>query len=188
MNLLLSVLIPTVPERQERAHALFGRLMQQAVDRPAEIVMISDNCTRSIGLKRNALLQSARGKYVAFCDDDDDIADDYIATLCDMAKVDVDVLTFHQLARWNDYETTVEFRIYYPINGIFLANGITRRFPWQTCAWRREVAQQCLFTDKNFGEDFDWVTQANELAQTEAYNPKVLHYYRHKTEESLAKR
>jgi glycosyltransferase involved in cell wall biosynthesis len=187
MNPLLSILIPTVPERFDQANALFEKISEQNPGR-AEILMMSDNRARSIGLKRNSLLQCARGKYVAFCDDDDNVAPDYMATLCNMAKVDVDVLTFRQEAKWNDAKTTVEFRIHHPLNGIFLAGGVTKRFPWHSCAWRRELAQKCLYTDKDFGEDYDWVLQANELVRTEAYNPKVLHYYTHRDDTSLAKR
>jgi hypothetical protein len=135
MNPLLSILIPTVPERFDQANALFEKISEQNPGR-AEILMMSDNRARSIGLKRNSL----------------------------------------------------EFRIHHPLNGIFLAGGVTKRFPWHSCAWRRELAQKCLYTDKDFGEDYDWVLQANELVRTEAYNPKVLHYYTHRDDTSLAKR
>lgn len=188
MNPLLSILIPTVPERAAKFYDLMRLLQWQAEGLPVEILSFCDNKTRSIGRKRNALLQMANGKYVAFVDDDDDVSEDYVVTLCDMAKVDVDVLTFRQLAQWNDATSTIEFRINHPIAAVFRSGCTTKRFPWPCCAWRRELAQECVFTDKDFGEDLDWVLQANELVKTEAYNPKVLHYYTHKDETSLAKR
>ena len=188
MNPLLSILIPTVPERAEKFKRLMDDLDAQARGHKVEILSFCDNKTRSIGAKRNALLQAAEGKYVAFVDDDDDVSPDYVATLVDMAKVDVDVLTFRQLAQWNDATSTIEFRINYPVAAVFRPGCTTKRFPWHCCAWRRELAQECVFTDKDFGEDLDWVNQANELVKTEAYTPKVLHYYTHKDETSLAKR
>jgi glycosyltransferase involved in cell wall biosynthesis len=36
--------------------------------------VLFDNRARSIGAKRQALADIARGKYIAFCDDDDDVA------------------------------------------------------------------------------------------------------------------
>ena len=189
MNPLLSILIPTVPERAEQLAKLLAVLTPQTQGRPVEVLVLMDNRTRSIGLKRNALLEIALGKYVAFCDDDDSVSSDYCATLCDMAaKVDVDVLCFNQLARWDDVESTIEFRINHPITGIFRPGGITKRFPFHVCAWRRELAQKCVFTDKMWGEDYDWVLQAEEVAKTEAYSPKTLHFYTHRDEASLAKR
>ena len=188
MSPLLSVLIPTVPERAEQLAHLIATLEAQRDGKPVEILSLSENKTRSTGLKRNALLAAARGKYVAFCDDGDDVADDYVATLCDMAKVDVDVLCFQQSAQWADAETTIEFRIHHPVAGVFRPGCLTKRFPWHVCAWRRELAQQFVFTDKDDGADLDWVMQANELVRTEAYNPKILHYYTHKDALSLARR
>ena len=188
MNPLLSILIPTVPERADELEKLWDRIMPQTKGLPVEVLVLMDNCHRSIGLKRNALLDIAKGKYVAFCDDDDMVSADYCATLCDMARVDVDVLCFNQLAKWDDNESTIEFRINHPVLGIFRPGGVTKRYPWHVCAWRREVAQKCVFTDKMFGEDYDWVKQAEEIARTEAYSPKVLHYYTHRDADSLAKR
>lgn len=186
MNPILSILIPTVPQRAAELATLLEIISPQTEGRPVEVLSLMDNCRRSIGMKRQALLDIAHGKYVAFCDDDDLVSDDYVATLCDMARVDVDVLCFNQLARWNGTESTVEFRINHEVAGAFIPNGITRRFPWHVCAWRRTLAQQCVFTDKNWGEDADWVAQAFELAQREAYSPKTLHFYTHTDEASLA--
>jgi glycosyltransferase involved in cell wall biosynthesis len=186
MNPLLSILIPTIPERSVELTQLLEVITPQTKGMPCEVLCLLDNRQRSIGLKRNALLDIAIGKYVAFCDDDDMVSEDYVATLCDMAKVDVDVLCFKQMSRWNDLESTIEFRIHYPVNGIFRTGGITKRFPWHVCAWRRSLAQQCIFTDKNFGEDLDWAMQANELAHTEAYSPKVLHFYTHRDHSSTS--
>ncbi len=188
MKPFLSILIPAVPERSEMCFGLYAELRRQSLKLPVEILCLFDNKTRSIGLKRNALLQIARGKYVAFCDDDDMVSEEYCSILCDMAKVDVDVLCFNQLAKWNGVESTIEFRINHPTNSMFRAGNITKRFPFHVCAWRRELAQQCVFTDKNFGEDYDWVLQAEELVRTEAYSPKTLHFYTHRDEVSLAMR
>ncbi len=186
MKPLLSILIPTVLERSQQLAVLMAILAPQAIGRPVEILSFCDNCQRTIGLKRQSLLDISRGKYVAFCDDDDSVADDYIATLCDMAKVEVDVLCFNQLAKWNEHESLVEFRLDFQPGGQFNPSGITQRFPWHVCAWNRKLAQQCVFTDKNWGEDADWVAQAFELAKTEAYNPKTLHFYTHRDDTSLA--
>lgn len=186
MNPLLSILIPTVPERTAELATLLEILTPQTDGKSVEVLTFGDNRRRSIGLKRQALLDIARGKYVAFCDDDDLVSDDYVATLCEMAAVDVDVLCFNQLARWNGHESTVEFRVNHDPAGAFNPGGITKRFPWHVCAWRRQVAKQCVFTDKDWGEDADWVAQIHGLTRLEAYIDKTLHFYAHTDASSLA--
>lgn len=182
----LSILIPTVPERIEQTSKLIAKLRaQNAGPGLAEILWFGDNRTRTIGAKRNALLDAARGQYVAFVDDDDDVADDYITSICAVPDT-VDVITFDQQAVWNDMYSLVEFSIRHPVNGRFVHGGTTKRFPWHSCAWRRDIATQGVFTEKNWGEDLDWVIQVQRIPQREAHINKVLHYYTHRDADSLA--
>jgi glycosyltransferase involved in cell wall biosynthesis len=181
----LSILIPTVPERIEQCAKLIAKLNAQNVKGDAEILWFGDNRTRTIGAKRNALLTQARGQYVAFCDDDDDVSDNYIEKICSVTHK-VDVITFEQQAIWNDEHGLVEFNINYPVDGVWINQGTTQRYPWHCCAWSREIAQRGVFTEKNWGEDVDWVMQVHGKAKQSAHIPSVLHYYRHKDENSLA--
>ena len=95
---LLSVLIATVSERSEQANALFNRLEMQAEPHPVEILMLRDNRRSGIGEARNRLLRASSGKYVTFCDDDDDYADDYFASILPSLSQQADVITYNQRA------------------------------------------------------------------------------------------
>ncbi len=98
MQPLLSVLITSLPERLE-AHLLplWRKLTAQAAATGAptqvELVSLLDNRTRTIGEKREDLVQIARGLYVAFVDDDDDISPDYLPQL--LAAIATTSLTPH---------------------------------------------------------------------------------------------
>ena len=177
MNPLLSILIPTVPERAAKLASLLADLSQQNNGK-AEVIYFGDDRKRTIGAKRNGILSLARGKYVAFCDDDDNVHPNYISELTQAAERDVSVISFQQDAAWNGQNSIVDFSIK-NTNELFNPGGVTKRFPWHVCAWRREIAQQCVFSEKNWGEDADWVEQAAVLVQTEIHIPKVLHYYDH---------
>jgi glycosyltransferase involved in cell wall biosynthesis len=181
----LSILIPTVPERFAQAAKLIEKLEKQNVEKQAEILWFGDNRARTIGAKRNALLDAARGQYAAFVDDDDDVSDDYITSICSVQEL-VDVITFDQHAVWNGEQSTVEFSIQHSPAGQFVPGGTTKRFPWHSCAWRRDLATKGVFTEKNWGEDLDWVLQVHRLPKREARIPRVLHYYRHHDAQSLA--
>jgi len=175
---LISILIPTVPERILQLASLVETLRAQHSGKMVEILYFGDNRCRTIGAKRNALLQAARGKYAAFCDDDDTISDDYLSSLLSASEKDVDVISFRQAATWNGEESEVRFSLKHS-HSIFNAGGITERFPWHVCAWRRELAQAAVFTEKQWGEDADWVRQIAVKGKTEIHIPRILHYYNH---------
>ena len=175
---LLSILIPTVPERMAQAAALIASLSWQNNSGLAEILYFGDDRSRTIGAKRNGLLGLARGKYVAFCDDDDGVSGDYVSAITTAAEKDASVISFRQAAIWDGYRSEVHFSIKNQ-NEPFVPAGITNRFPWHVCAWRRDLAQSCVFSEKNWGEDADWVDQVSQLARTEIHIPEVLHHYEH---------
>ena len=81
MAIMLSVLIPTVPPRYRLLNRLLFDLERQMDEADLvdeiEILILGDNFERSIGDKRNELLEAANGKYVCFIDDDDTVHKEY---------------------------------------------------------------------------------------------------------------
>ena len=69
--MLWSILIAAIPERYHSVHGLLHSLLeQQSVARmqDVELLYLMDNRRRSVGEKRNALLQLAHGDYLSFID------------------------------------------------------------------------------------------------------------------------
>jgi hypothetical protein len=192
MQPILSILTPTIPERifhdefrgmgletaTGKCVSLIDRIARQVGELPVEHLVLCDNRARSIGAKRQALVDIARGRYVIFCDDDDDVSDDYVASLLEAAGTGADVITFRQRAIYNGLESEVHFGALNQ-DGPFIPGGITLRAPWHVCAWRREVVQGCLFGESNYGEDLIWCQQARKRIRTAHHIDKVLHTYRH---------
>jgi len=140
---------------------------------------------RSIGAKRQALVDIARGDYLAFVDDDDDISDDYVSCLLLAIGRNPDVITFRQRAIYNGAESEVHYGVNNPDEN-FNAGRITLRAPWHVCAWKRELVEGCLFSDSSYGEDLVWCRQARKRIKTGTHVDKVLHTYRHDTETTAA--
>ena len=191
--MILSILTPTIPGREKQLQALQWKIEEQIQALPTHIedrssalrtsgqvehLILSDNRTRSIGAKRQALLDIARGQYIAFVDDDDDIADTYVAELLASAASGADVITFQQHAVYNGLESTVHFRLGQG-DGAFIPGGITQRDAWHVCAWKRDTVAGCQFLETNYGEDRVWSLQARKRAKTTYHIPKILHFYRH---------
>jgi glycosyltransferase involved in cell wall biosynthesis len=177
MNPILSILTPAIWNR-ESAKFLAAAISEQIGSAPVEHLVLFDNRARSIGAKRQALVDIARGEYIAFVDDDDDISQDYVERLLEATKTGADVITFRQQAIYNGLESEVHFGINNQ-NGPFNPGGITLRAPWHVCAWKRERVKDCLFSESNYGEDLAWCLQARRRARTARHIDEVLHTYRH---------
>lgn len=182
MKPLLSILTPTIPQRIDQLDQLSKKILRQIHTPtgacPVEHLIFSDNRARSIGAKRQALLDAARGEYVAFVDDDDDVSDDYVASLLRGIETGVGVVTFQQRAIYNGQESTVVFSLSNQ-DEPFNPGGITRRGAWHVCAWRRELVAHCVFPFMNYGEDKAWSLQARQRARSEIHIPRIIHTYRH---------
>lgn len=176
MTPLLSVLIPSIPSRLALAQTILAQLGD---DPHVETLLFTDNKRRSVGAKRQALLDIARGDYVAFVDDDDAVAADYLAELLPRCASGPDVVTFEQEAIIEGVSGRIIFDAACRLDEPWQPGGDARRRPWHVCAWRRTLAQQGVFTEINYGEDAAWVAQVAPLARTHLHVPKVLHIYRH---------
>lgn len=171
-----SILTPTIPGRETQLAALQAKIAAQPGD--IEHLVLCDNRARSIGAKRQALMDIARGDYVAFVDDDDDISDDYVASLLTAIQSGADCITFHQRAIYNGIESEVRFGVKHQ-DGPFTPGGITLRAPWHVCAWKRDIVTGCQFLETNYGEDLAWCLQARRRIKTGFHIPRILHTYRH---------
>ena len=174
----LSILTPTIPERADWLHALQFKIQKQNNSGQVEHLMLSDNRTRSIGAKRQALLDIARGEYIAFVDDDDDISDDYVSRILAAIESKPDVITFRQKVTYNGATGIVEFGINNHDHP-FEPDTITLRAPWHVCAWKREKVATCQFGESNYGEDLVWCQQARRRIASGLHIPAILHSYTH---------
>lgn len=189
MQPILSILTPACWERIEQAQALRDKIAAQIAkhDLPVEHLVLLDNRTRTVGEKRQALVQSALGGHIAFVDDDDDVSDDYVARIvATLAKQDVDVVTFEQEAHYNAHQ----FKVIFGINNDdapYTPDCTTiNRAVWHVCPIRRSIAQAAIFPAIMDGEDRAWSLQVRPFLKTSAHISRVLHIYRHNTKTTLA--
>ena len=178
----LSILTPAVWSRMRQADDLRQKLEGQAAAIRGfhlEHLVMFDNRSMTIGEKRQALLDSARGDYLAFVDDDDDVSDDYVASLAAGMRMGVDVVTFLQKAVINGEVGHVDFRVSHLADEPWRPGMRARRRPWHVCAWKRDLVKDCRFLFCNSGVDAAWVAQACQLVSQGVHVPRVLHTYSH---------
>ena len=180
--LKLSILVPTVPSRIELFYVkLMKELLRQIEPYKNDIELISffDNKKRSIGKKRQEMVNLAQGEYIIFIDDDDRISDDYISeimtTLVD--NPDADCVVFNSICRVNGginklCKYGIEFE-YGDIN-----DGLEwRGKPAHTMVYAASIVKNHQYTDMGGGEDCDWVKRAYLDIKNQIRIDKVLYYY-----------
>lgn len=182
MKYKLSILICTLPSRAAMLGRLKSELWSQMLPFAPEVeIRVHDSSAYPIGRKRNDLLQAALGEYVAFVDDDDEIAPNYISVLMQATETGCDCASlkgmyyvdgkengiFEHSIKYSKWETT---------------NGKIKylRFPNHLNMIKASIAKQFIFPEKNHGEDFDWSQNIHraKVLQTEYYIPEIIYHYK----------
>ena len=176
----LSILIPTLPERQHYLNELFACINMQ---NNGELEVLTDARTRqtTAGEKRNALIAKAKGDYVWQVDDDDLIMTGAIAAIFKALETNPDCLAINgimttngkNLERWkiaigNPYEK---------VNGVYL------RYPNHITPMKREIASQVKFQHITIQEDYKWATEIKNrgLLKTQVVVDIPVYHYRFRT-------
>lgn len=181
----LSILIPTTQSRMDMTMNLVDTLLDQVEKGNyvglVEVVTLWDQGEKSIGTKRNELVQMAQGEYFCFVDSDDEVSAQYIEHLMDGIEKGVDCCSLRGIITWdgtrpqffehsliyNEYKTT--------------ENAITyERFPNHLNCIKKSLVFDIKFPEINHGEDTDWASQVHKagVLKTEHYIDSVIYHYK----------
>lgn len=164
--MLLSILIPTLYTREILFKGLINKLQFQ-IDTfdlvgEVEILTVIDNRENTTGFKRNMLLESAKGKFVVFVDDDDDVSEKYLKLICDIIKQNqnIDCIgingIYTEKSKQFPFETSLKHNWEF-VDGWFLRT-INHISPV-----KREHAIKVKFPNKTIQEDYDWTMELKSL-------------------------
>lgn len=196
-EIILSILIPSIPKRYGILAKLATELYKQKLymqtfhSSLGEIEIIIDGSERfldgglSIGKKREKLVKAANGKYLAFLDDDEWIAPNYLEVLVRLAQHHADVLTFKSMAKMDNYWVVVDMSLHHPINEE-ARPGIIKRLPWHICGIRTTFAKLFEFENISYGEDAKWMQNVLTMCKSESKSEAIIHEYRHSAQTSEA--
>ena len=188
MTIDLSILVCSVHTRyktflpliQDQLYDQLAALSEADQDR-VEIIILTDNKKMMLGHKRNTMVDIAQGKYIAFVDDDDRIADDYIAQLLKATASDADSIVFKAEVSLNgepakicDYSKDHR-RDYNHKDGYY-------RIPNHICCIKRSVSLKSSFPNVLYGEDAGYGKVLLPFLKTEHKINKILYYYDYNSE------
>ena len=180
----LSILIPTIPKRSGLLRRLLTILNAQKTDE-VEIITNSDDGRKSIGRKRNELLEAAKGEYVVFIDDDDEVTKDYIPLILQAIKKKPDVVCFNGWMTTNGQQRKdFYFSLNYPYSQVELKGKfVYLRYPNHLCPMRRELVQKIPFDNISLFEDFNWATTIHkqQILKKQVIIPDFIYHYQYRT-------
>lgn len=174
-----SILIPTMMGRDAKLTRLLTSIREKisriCPELRIDINLAYDNRETSVGIKRDNLLQGAKGKYVCFIDDDDEITDNYIEDIKKTIEGNYHVMKFHGIVG--------EFRFTHSVSNK-LSDPMARgneflRPPNHLNPMMTDVAKLVRFNDAQRGEDLDWTMRMAKTGMlTNEYVPDFsrVHY------------
>ena len=175
----VSFLLPTIPGRESSLQALIASIHEKAARLAPglryEITVDFDNREASIGAKRDRLCQGAKGKYIAFIDDDDEITDAYIEDLRDTVRMNSPVMRLRgQIAQY-----TFTHSLANRIDGVMARDDVFLRPPNHLNPMYADVAKLIHFRDAHRAEDLEWtirLARSNFLKDEFVSDPSRIHY------------
>jgi glycosyltransferase involved in cell wall biosynthesis len=178
-NKILSVLTCTLQSRIKKFSELNNHLKAQAKKySQIELLASIDNGEKTIGEKRNELLNAASGEYVVFVDDDDMVSDDYVYQILKAIqhkKTDCYGIIGFIL---NKDKSKKKFIHSLKYKEWFEDENAYYRCPNHLNPIRREHALAVGFKNISQGEDHDFSKRIQPLLKTEIFIPKPLYFYR----------
>jgi len=181
----LSILIPTLKSRKKTFEKLKKSIKRQEVV-GVEILSCPDNGERSIGEKRNALLKSARGKYIAFIDDDDRISPHYISEVMKGIEDDVDCCSLVGEIT-TDGKSPKIFVHSIKYDKYFESESVYYRPPNHLNVIKKSLVKGFRFPETDFGEDTNWAMKIcnSGVLKTEYKIKKTIYFYDYLTSKEL---
>lgn len=177
----LSILICSLHKRRGLLQSLLKSLQPHLTDE-VEILTEIDSGEITTGKKRNNLLQKAKGKYIVFVDDDDELSPEYIPSILQAAKQDKDCIVFSGWMTTDGQDRrNFHLSIHYPYEAVTRNGKIEYlRYPNHITPIKREIALQVAFENRTIGEDYKWATELHTkgLIKSEVKIHKFLYHYR----------
>jgi hypothetical protein len=175
----LTILIPTLPGRAAFFERLVNELFRQMSETGTQFKIAADDAVGiSIGSKRNNMVANVETDYLAFIDDDDRIADNYIELIMSGIATNPDCCSLNGIIT-TDGKYPHQFKHSINYDRFYEEDGVYYRCPNHLNTIRTELARQCPFPDWDRSEDSNYAFQLRDkgLLKVEYKIEPVLYYY-----------
>jgi glycosyltransferase involved in cell wall biosynthesis len=182
---LLTIGILSLNERKEkcldRLLKSLGLQLTVELKEKVEVMVNIDDGEKSVGQKRNEILNNASGKFICFIDDDDGVDEEYIKTIIDVIENNnkLDCIGFSGMYYVNG-KPRMLFKHANKYGGHYKdSSGVQHRPANHLNPVKTKIAQKVGFPEKNFGEDSDYCDRLFDtgLLKDEVILDKVMYHY-----------
>jgi len=210
MKILLSILIPSTPDRREDLHKLLDRISEQYYTRKVdvfdvggidatrywdilseiEIIVFEDSKVITIGEKRELLYKYAKGKFSFQIDTDDLIAPNAIELILKAIKSNPEIpcITFKERCMMNGVYKTSNHSIRYDRWQDNFDGYDYVRCPFYKDVIRTDIAKSVPFNKVRWNEDEQQSMSLKPLLTDEIHIDEELYYYIYEPKDSHEER
>lgn len=180
----LTIAIPTLPERQSQFHALYTKLLAQSAKLPVEIIWNAAlKGDMSIGAKRQALADVAKGEYLVMIDDDDNVHTHFVERVLSALSSLPDCVCYYEAVKFNgmvlrsihsnDFDDWGERAMHDGQMWDYV------RTPFYKDVIRTDIVRSVGIADSRYAEDIDFARRlkASGLIQTEVMIKDFMYIY-----------
>lgn len=177
---VLTIAVPAIPDRMKGSLlSVMDDLVKQADGKPVEVMCVLDNKARTLSEKRNQMIASAKGNFIAFVDDDDRVEPDYVDRILEAIRRDpeADCVLFDVMV--HGYDAAPKICRYAPEYEDKNAQDSYYRKPNHVMAFRTEISRRHLYSTSrsSVDEDFDWARRVAADVKRTVRIDKVLYHY-----------
>ena len=210
MKILLSILIPSTPDRREDLHKLLDRISEQYYTRKVdvfdvggidatrywdilseiEIIVFEDSKVITIGEKRELLYKYAKGKFSFQIDTDDLIAPNAIELILKAIKSNSEIpcITFKERCMMNGVYKTSNHSIRYDRWQDNFDGYDYVRCPFYKDVIRTDIAKSVPFNKVRWNEDEQQSMSLKPLLTDEIHIDSELYYYIYEPKDTHSER
>ena len=133
-------------------YELHRQISKNYAEEIIEIIIDSDNMIKSVGKKRNDLIEKAEGEYICFIDDDDFISENYLSIILNQLNSGIDILLIGIDHIQNGVKQTKILPSLY-IDNLNTGEAVFKTNHFHLCPHKKSIAKSVLFECINFAED-----------------------------------
>lgn len=159
---------------------LYSQIIKNKYFLEVEILVNSDNKEKTSGRKAQELIERAKGNYIAFIDDDDEVSESYIEQVLKAVESNPDCVATNG-TYWIDGRFVANWYLSKDFTDVNVSSVLYHRRTNHISPVLREHALKAGFPDKSNAEDKAYSEALNPFLKSETTITEPIYHYKYVT-------